>query len=44
MWLEGSVVAGHRLSSCVEQAPELLGSVVEVHGLSCSAAFGIIVP
>ena len=32
------------LSSCGTRAPEHVGSVVEVSGLSCSAARGILVP
>ena len=38
---EGSSVGAHHLSSHGKQAPECMGSVVEVHGLSCFTACGI---
>ena len=38
------VVCGFSLSSCSTQAPGLVGSVVVAHGLSCPAAYGILVP
>ena len=34
----------HRLSCCSRQAPEHPGSVAVAHGLSCSAACGILAP
>ena len=40
----GSVVAACGLSSCGVCALERAGSVVVVHGLSCPAACGILVP
>ena len=33
-----------RDSSCVARAPEHTGSAVTAHGLSCSMAYGILVP
>ena len=45
LWHTGlSLVVVHGLSSCGVQALERMGSVVAVHGLSCLAARGIIVP
>ena len=38
------VVARRLLSNCGARAPESTGSVVAVHGLSCPAACGILVP
>ena len=38
------VAAGGLLSCCGTQVPEHTGSVVAVHGLSCPAACGILVP
>ena len=44
IWLHQVLVVARRLSSCGTQAPECAGSVVAVHGLSCPAACGILVP
>ena len=38
---QASAVAAHGLSSCGSRVVEYTGSVVAVHGLSCSAACGI---